>query len=318
MDYQEEEMDSKSPNRSVLIAFILTVLFAGNNAIAVRYTYAELPPFFGAAIRFAFAALIFFLLMLLLRLPLPRDRGVLGALLFGVIGTGINYALLYWALETLHPALTMIVLALVPLMTFLLACVHKQEVFRWKALIGSLIAVAGIGVIVWNQLGASAPILPILAVVGAAVCFSESNIIIKAFPQSHPITTNAIALTAGAVLLFILSALVKETPRMPTLPATWGSLVFLILFGSVAVFGLSVYVVKNWTASASAYQFVLFPIVTIAVSAWLTKEPVTAALIIGAILVLVGVYIGGIAKTIKLPKINLALLSRKKALSPDC
>jgi len=312
-------METKTPNRTVLIAFVLTVIFAGNNAIAVHYSNMELPPFFGAAIRLATAALIFFLVMLVRRLSFPRGQGLLGGVLFGVIGSGLNFALLYWALETLHPALSMVILALVPLMTFLLACVHKQEVFRWKALIGSLIALGGIGLIVWNQLGANAPLLPILAVVGSAVCFAESNIIIKAFPQTHPITTNAIALGTGSIVLFVLSALVRETPRLPTLPTTWGALVFLILFGSVAVFGLTVYVIKNWTASASSYQFVLFPIVTIAVSAWLTKETVSLALILGAILVLAGVYFGGIAKSIKLPKFSPRFsLRRKEAPCVEC
>jgi drug/metabolite transporter (DMT)-like permease len=310
-------MESKTPNRTVLLAFVFSVIFAGNNAIAVSYSNVELPPFFGAAIRLAIAALIFFMMVLILRLRLPRGRGLLGSMLFGLLGAGINFALLYWALETLRPGFTMIILALVPLMTFLLACVHKQEVFRWKALVGALIALGGIGVIVWNQLGASAPVLPMLAVVGAAVCFAESTIIIKAFPQSHPITTNAIGLATGAVMLFILSALVKETPRLPTQPATWGALVFLIIFGSVLVFSLTIYVIKNWTASASSYQFVLLPIVTIAVSAWLTKEPVTVTLILGALLVLAGVYLGGIAKSIKLPKFNLQLLQRKEAPCPD-
>lgn len=311
-------MESKIPNRSVIVAFILTIIFAGNNAIAVRYSNAELPPFFGAAIRFAIAALIFFLIMLVLRIPLPRGRGLLGAALFGLLGSGLNYALLYWALESLSPGLTMVLLALVPLMTFMLACLHRQEVFRWQALIGSLVALGGIGVIVWDQLGDRLPVLPILAVIGASVCFAESSIIIKSFPQSHPITTNAVALTAGSIVLFALSAFWQETPHLPTMAITWEALIFLVLFGSVAVFGLTVYVIKNWTASASSYQFVLFPIVTIAVSAWLTREPVTLPLVAGALLVLVGVYIGGIAKSFKLAGIKEASSSRLEEPCPDC
>jgi drug/metabolite transporter (DMT)-like permease len=314
---EEEEMETKIPKRSVLAAFALTVLFAGNNAIAVRYSNAELPPFFGAAIRFAVAALIFFILVLILRLPTAR-RSLLGAVLFGVIGSGLNFALLYWALEQLHAGLSMVILALVPLMTFLLACIHKQEVFRWQAMVGGLLALLGIGAIVRDQLSTTAPLLPILAVVGAAVCFAESNIIIKSFPQNHPITTNAIALSTGSALLFILSALSREVPTLPNLPVTWGALVYLIIFGSVATFGLLIYVIKNWTASASSYQFVLFPIVTIAVSAWLTKETVSLALLLGAVLVLAGVYVGGIAKTFRIPKISRGLLAQKEEPCPDC
>ena len=311
-------MESRTPGRSVLIAFFLTVLFAGNNAIAVRFSNAELPPFFGAAIRFAIAGIILFLIVLLWRLPLPRGRSLLGAVIYGVLGTGLNFALLYWALEQLQAGLSMVILALVPLLTFIFACLHRQEKFRWQALFGSLLALSGIAIIVWNRLSTSVPLLPILAVIGAAACFAESNVIIKNFPQSHPITTNAIALSTGAVLLFLISTLWRETPTLPTLPATWGALIYLIIFGSVATFVLSVYVIKNWTASASAYQFVLFPFITISVAAWLAHEAVSGVVLVGGALVLAGTYIGSIAKTEQLKSAWLRIFNRAKAPEPEC
>lgn len=311
-------METKSPNRSILIAFALSVLFAGNNAIAVRFSNVELPPFFGAGIRFLIASLILFLIVLVMRLPLPRGRSLSGAVIFGVFGTGLNFALLYWALEQIQAGLSMVILALTPLLTFIFACIHKQETFRWKALIGALLALCGIGIIVGDRLSAAVPLLPILAVVGAAACFAESTVIIKTFPQSHPITTNAIAFGVGSVLLFIFSALWRETPNVPSLIATWGALVYLILLGSIATFVLTIYVIKNWTASASSYQFVLFPIVTILVGAWLAKETVNIALVFGGAFVLAGVYLGGIANTDKLKSNFSRIFTRGKAPEPEC
>ncbi|OGN94762.1 MAG: hypothetical protein A2Z71_05955 [Chloroflexi bacterium RBG_13_50_21] len=311
-------MDTKIPDRSVLIAFVMAILFAGNNAIAVRFSNVELPPFFGAAIRFSAAALILFLVVIVLRLPLPRGRGVIGALIFGVLGAGLNVALLYWALGSVQPGTAMVVLALVPLLTFLFACLHKQETFNWKALVGGVLAVIGTGIVFSDQLNANVPILPLLAVVGAAICFAESTVLIKSYPQAHPITTNAIAFTVGSVLLFVLSALWNETPTLPTLPATWAALFYLIIFGSVATFVLTLYVVKNWTASASSYQFVLIPFVTIPMSALLVTESISVAFLIGGLFVLAGVYIGGIAKTEQLSRFFNGLWLRRKAPVPDC
>jgi drug/metabolite transporter (DMT)-like permease len=317
-DSLEVRMETKVPARSVLIAFALVILFAGNNAIAVRFSNIELPPFFGAAIRFAAAALILFLIVIILRLPLPRGRGLLGAVIFGLLGAGLNVALLYWALEHVKPGIAMVVLALVPLLTFLFACAHQQEVFSWKALFGALLAVFGIGIVFREQINANVPLLPLLAVVGAAICFAESTVLVKSFPQTHPITTNAIALTTGSVLLFVLSAIWQETPTLPTLPATWLSLFYLIIFGSVATFVLTLYVVKHWTASASAYQFVLIPFVTIPVSAFLVKESISVAFLIGGIFVLAGAYIGGIARTEQLNKVFNGLFFHHKAPTPEC
>ena len=311
-------METKTPKRSVLLAFIISMFLAGNNAIAVRFSNAELPPFFGAAVRFVIAGFILFMVVLFLRLPLPRGRSLLGAILFGVLGTGINFALMYWALEHLQAGMSMVILALVPLLTFLLACIHKQESFSWKSLAGSLLAVGGIMMIVTGQINAQVPILPVLAVIGAAACFAESTVIIKIFPQSHPITTNAIALSTGSVILFILSFLWGENPVLPTLSVTWGSLIYLIIFGSVITFVLSVYVIKNWTASAASYQFVLFPFVTISMGAWLAHETINTALLLGGALVLLGAYIGGITKTERIKGIYQGIITRLKSSAADC
>jgi drug/metabolite transporter (DMT)-like permease len=306
-------LETKTPNRSVLIAFVLTVLLAGNNAIAVRFSNVEIPPLFGAAFRFAVAGLLLFGMVVILHLPLPRGRSLLGAFIFGMIGTGINYALMYNALEHLQAGTAMVILALVPLLTFLLACIHKQEAFRWKSFIGALLAAGGILIIVRGQINAQVPILPVLAVIGAAACFAEAAVVLKIFPQSHPITTNAVALSTGSVILFILSALWRERPVLPSLTATWGSVIYLIIFGSVITFVLTVYVIKNWTASASAYQFVLFPFVTITMGAWLAHETVSSELLLGAVLVLSGVYLGGIAKGGQFKEFYAGLRARFKA-----
>jgi len=311
-------METKNPDRTTLIAFALTVLFAGNNAIAVKFSNVELPPFFGAAIRFALASIILFIIVLVFRLPLPRGRSLMGAIIFGTLGTGLNYALLYWALEHIQAGLSMVILALVPLLTFIFACVHRQETFSWKALFGALLALLGIGIIVREQLSADIPLLPLLAVVGAAACFAESSVLIKTYPQTHPITTNAVALLTGSVLLFVFSALWRETPTLPTLTATWGALFYLIVFGSVATFVLSVYVIKRWTASASSYQFVLFPIITITVASWLAKETVSSVFLIGCVFVLLGVYIGGIANPEQWKRTFSGLLPRPKTTCADC
>lgn len=289
-------MEPRNPERLTWSAFALSVLLGGNNAIAVRFSNVELPPFFGAALRFGIASLILFALVSIMRLPLPQGRSLLGAFIYGLLAFGLNYALLYWSLLYIQASLTMVILALVPLLTFLLACLHRQETFRWEALAGSLFAVCGIGIISWDELSADVPLLPLLAIFLAAVCFAEATVLIKSFPRTHPITTNAVALITGSTFLAALSAAWKETPAVPVLPSTWVALFYLVVFGSVIAFVLSLFVIKRWTASASSYQFVLFPIVTTITGAWLAKETVSIAFLFGGLLVMIGGYIGGILK----------------------
>ncbi|HEX5015517.1 MAG TPA: hypothetical protein VFV72_15330, partial [Candidatus Limnocylindrales bacterium] len=72
------------PDRLVLAAFVVFVLFAGTNAIGVRVIVRELGPFWSAASRFAIAGLILVGWMLLSRRPVPRGRRLVGSALFGM------------------------------------------------------------------------------------------------------------------------------------------------------------------------------------------------------------------------------------------
>jgi drug/metabolite transporter (DMT)-like permease len=288
-------MEMTRPDRLTLVAFIIIVILGGSNAVAVRFSNMELPPFFGAALRFTAASLILFIVVFLLRLPLPKGRALGGTALAGLLAFGINYALFYWSLLYIQAGLLQVLLALAPLLTCFFAWAHGLERFRWQTLIGGLVAMAGIAVIFWNQLSANAPIIPMLAVVFAAACVAESTILFKIVPKSHPITTNAVGMAAGAILLFLAAAIWGETALLPKMLSTWIAVGYLIVFGSIGVFVLMLFVLGRWTASATSYSLVLLPIVTIPVGAWLIGEAVTIGFLIGGAIVLVGVYIGALA-----------------------
>ena len=282
--------------RLTLLAFVVSTVLAGNNAIAVRFSNQELPPFFGAGLRFGAAALILFGVVAALRLPLPTGRSLTGALVFGSLQYGMSYALMYWSLQQVPAGMFQVVLALAPLFTFVLAIAHRQERFQWRVLVGGLIALAGIALVFREQLVARAPLLPLLAIVLAAACIAESVVLFKTFPKTHPITTNALAMGTGAVILFVISLLAREAPRVPALASTWLAVLYLIFLGSIATFVLALYVLARWTASATSYQLVLMPIVTVLSAAWLAGEAVTPSLVTGGLLVLAGVYVGALAR----------------------
>jgi drug/metabolite transporter (DMT)-like permease len=273
-------------------SFILTILLAGFNAIGVRYIVQELPPFWGAAIRFGPAALLLFLLVLLFKLPIPRGKALFGAIFYGILNFGLCYALLYYGLKNVLPGMTQVLLALVPLFTVFLTIAHRQETFRWRALLGSLLAVGGIALVFREQVKMHVPVLSLLAVVGGAACFAEAGVFVKGLKQSHPVTTNAIGMASGSLILLVLSLAWGENWALPVLPATWAALAFLIVIGSCTVFMLALYTLRHFSASTLSYQFVLMPFVTLAASAWLVGEQLSPILIAGAGLVLLGVFFG--------------------------
>jgi drug/metabolite transporter (DMT)-like permease len=276
----------------VLAAFFVMVVLGGANFVAVRYSNEELAPFWGAGSRFIISAAVLTLIGLILRMPFPRGRTLVGACLYGALGFGAFYGFAYVGLQEASAGAGAVLLSLAPLTTFLLAFIQKQEQFRWRALVGALVAVAGV-VVMFGAPG-GVPLGSLLAFLGAAVAVGEAGVVAKWFPQAHPVSMNAVAMAVGSTLLLILSLITGESWDVPIRPATWTALVYVILLGSVGLFVLYLFILKRWTASRTSYAFVLFPMVASLLGLWLQGDPITPALAIGGIIVLGGVYIGAL------------------------
>lgn len=275
----------------VMTAFLALVAIGGSNFVAVRFTNFDLPPLWGAGSRFTAAALLLALIGVAIRAPFPRGRALVGGTIYGILSFGVFYTLAYLALVDAPAAVAAVVLAMVPLTTFFLAFVQRQERFRWRGLIGGAVALAGVGVMVGSP---AVPVGALLALTGAAVAAGEAGVVAKWFPKAHPVTMNAVGMAAGSVLLLGLSLLRGEAWVLPSETATWAVQLYLITIGSVGLFVLFLFVLKRWTASATSYAFVLFPVVAATLGAWLLGDPITLAMAIGAIVILAGVYIGAL------------------------
>jgi drug/metabolite transporter (DMT)-like permease len=278
--------------RVTMAAFVTSATLAGGNAVAIRFSNRELDPLWGAALRFAAASLLLLALMATLRLALPRGSALAGAISFGFIQFGATYALAYYALVELHAGFGQILLALVPLMTLLLATAERQERFHVVALVGAVLALGGVALMSRAPLRESVPVISLLAALGSALCFAQAAVLVRRLPPVHPVTMNAVGMAAGTAALLVGSVLAGEALELPDRAATWGATLYLITLGSIGVFLLYLYVLGRWEASRASYSFVLIPIVTVVLSAWLDDEPIGLGLVVGGVLVLAGVYVG--------------------------
>lgn len=285
-----------TPDRLTLLAFGIFILFGGAASIAVRYTYGELAPFWSGFLRFAVAALIFWLLMLVRGVPIPRGPAFRGAVIFGILSFGLSFVLIYYGLTKTPASLFQITSAIVPIVTIFFAAAHRLEPIRGRGIAGAFLALLGIVIAVSGSLTAGVEIsIPhILAIVASSACFAEANIIVKVFPPSHPFSTNAVAMTVGALIMGIASLLTGEQRALPSSTSTWLAMIFLILGATVIGFLLYLIVLKRWTASGISYSFVLYPIVTVVLATSLLDETITPIFLIGAAVVLLGVYVGAL------------------------
>ena len=290
-----DDRDSTRPDAMTLAGLVVLVFLASTNVIAVKFTNQELPPFWGAGTRFAFATTLFYGVVLFQRLEFPRGRALVGAILFGILQFGLGFALAYWALLEVPASLASVFLATLPLFTLLFAFIARLESIRMRGVLGSLLAIAGTAIIFGTGTGKVIPPLYLLAAFGAVVCFSLAPVVVKLHPQIHPAVMNTVGMFTGTLILLGLSFFYDESAVIPNKMETWIAQIYLITLGSVEVFGLILFLLKRWTASGVSYQTVLTPIVTISLSAWLLGESLTSGLFAGCLFVIAGVYIGALA-----------------------
>jgi drug/metabolite transporter (DMT)-like permease len=288
---------NEAPDRITLAAFAAFIFIGGSVAVVVRFTYREIMPYSGAFFRFSLAALIFWMLALLQRAPIPRGKFLAGAVLYGVVGIGLPFILVYYGLVKTPASVYSTIMSVNPLLTLFFASLHGIESIRRRNLFGALLAVAGIVLIMSSSLtsGIQISIPHALSALLAAACFAESGIIFKLIPQSNLFATSAIAMSIGSLFMLVSIPLMGETVVLPTSPGIWLALIYLATFGSVGTYGLYLFALRRWTASGMSYSLVLSPLVTIFLATTLGGESLTWRILLGAVLILAGVWFGALS-----------------------
>lgn len=273
-------------------AFVAVAVFGGVNTIAVKVVVGDLAPFWSASVRFIAAGLLLAGVVLATRRAFPRGRSLAGAVLYGTIAFTGSYALLYSALQSANAGTVAVFLALVPLETFALAILQRQERFRTRGVVGAVIALVGVAVVMSDRLGAAVPPIAFLLIFGGTLFIAEGGVILKWIPRADPYGTNAVAMLTGGVLLLALSAIAAEPWAAPATAEVWALMGYLVVLGSIGLFGLYLYALRRWTASAVSYVTLLMPVVAVPLAAIFVAESVSIAFLAGAAIAVLGTYVG--------------------------
>jgi drug/metabolite transporter (DMT)-like permease len=279
------------PDRVTLAAFVGFVLIAGAVSVAIRLGSFELAPFWAATLRYAMAVAIFTVVAIALRVPFPRGANLVGALMFSLTFV-VSTALLYVGVSGSSASMGALAFAVTPLVTLTLAAAIGLERFTLRGVAGAVVAAAGMVVVVSDQLGAAIPPPALLALGGGMLFGAITTVVIKRLPPGHPIAANAVGGVFVLPILLALSLLANESWVLPSRPETWAALAFLVVFGTVLLFPLAVFIIGRWTASGYSYTGLFKPLAGVALAAVILGEPLRLSFTLGGALVLIGVWVG--------------------------
>ncbi|HEY9011420.1 MAG TPA: EamA family transporter [Devosia sp.] len=277
----------------VLAAFFAIYFLWGTTFLAIRVAVREVPPLFAAGTRMFLAGVILFVFMVLRRTPLPTREEWRSLSIMGVLMFAVNYAGLFWAEKYLSSGIAAVIGATIPLMIVACEILFGLQRFRWTAVAAVLLGFCGVGVLMIPDAKLTVPILPALAIIVGVAGWSLGTVWSKKLPlpAAKPMTA-AVSMAIGGAVLLVASALFGEMRPWPHISRSSAlALAYLITFGSLVAYTAYVWLLGHMPASTVASYAYVNPVVAVVLGYFVAGEVITARMIVGAVLVLVSVYL---------------------------
>lgn len=275
--------------------YFLVVVIWGTTWIAIKMQLGSVAIPLSIAYRFGLAALVLFCLLALsgrLKRP-PSGAGKL-LLAQGLTLFCLNFLCFYYASQWIASGLVAVVFSSAPLWNALNGRLFLGRKITPQVMGGALLGMSGILALFWPEMRHHAASTDTWLGLGLALLgtlsFSAGNLLSSALQARGltPLSTNAWAMLVGTTIL-LAGVAVGGTPlSMDWSPTYVGALLYLAIPGSVVGFTAYLMLVGRIGPDRAAYSTVLFPVVSLNISAWLEGYQWTAVGLGGLLLVIAG------------------------------
>lgn len=289
--------DERASDAQAWLAFSVCCAIWGSTFLAISFGNDALAPVWAATLRLALATVLLAAWTRVRGAPLPRGPALRAALGYGITQFGINLPLLYWGETVVPSGLSAVVYGTIPLSSALMTGALGMERFTAAKIAGAVVAFGGVALLFSSTLHTHVSALGLGAILVGATAASLGSVLLKRGPRQDPFGANAVGSAVGAVMSLAISVAMGEPRALPTtFAATW-PLVYLTLAGSVGAYVVMSWLVHQWPVTRTSYVTVVVPVIALALGSVARHEPITAASLGGALLVLAGLFIG-----MKLPR----------------
>ena len=274
---------------------LMAVLWSGIFP-AVRVLLQSMGVFTAVFLRFGIAALILLVVLRWRQGRLPRltPRELVLVVGLGLLGITLYNTLFNAGLERVDASRAALIVPTNPAVTALFAALFLKERLGRARAVGVVLSVSGaLWVLCRGDPLAFASLrfgLGELFLVLCVFAWSAYTLLGRvALSTLSPLALAAYVMTAGAVTMAVPAAL-EASPLAQVTWQSWAALAYLVVCGTVAPFIWYYEGVKALGAARAAQFINLVPPLAVTESVLLLGEPVTRALLVGAVLVVAGLY----------------------------
>ena len=281
--------------KDVLLAMLVVVAW-GLNFVVIKVGLHNMPPLMLAGLRFVLVAFPAILFVARPKVPLRLLLGYGLTISFG------QFAFLFCAIKFGMPAgLASLVLQAQAYFTIILGAGVFGERLQIKQLVGITLAVVGVLVLIESSLnGQHVPLLGFLLTLAGAFCWACGNIFNKKIMQhrSRPAIMSLVVWSALIPIVpFMVASLIFDGPALMLQSevsidfTTLLSLVYLAFVATILGYGIWGTLLGRYETWRVAPLSLLVPVVGMASAALLLGETLSALQLVGAVLVMAGLYI---------------------------
>jgi drug/metabolite transporter (DMT)-like permease len=245
----------------VTLALLAVYVIWGSTYLVMAWAVVEIPPMMMGAIRFSIAGGILYLVARLRGGAAPtRVQWVNGVLVGGLLFVGGN-GMVAIAERSVSSGVAAVVCATMPLWLAMMALAggERPTAREW---LGQIVGLAGVAILVANELGSAAPV-DVLVIVGAPIAWAAGSRLSKRRELAPGALGAATEMIGGGALMAVAGLLRGEEVHAIS-GAALGSLVYLIALGSLVGFTAYAWLLRNTRpAVATSYAFVNPPLAVV-------------------------------------------------------
>ncbi len=282
------------------IAFITVCIVWGTTYVAISIALETVPVLLLAGLRWMAAGVVLSAAILATgrRLPGPKLWGPLALLgfLMNMVGNGF----VVYAQQFVASGLTAVLIATTPFWSALLErLLPDGERFTKRSLTGLALGFSGIVVLVWPEMttgGASGRsfIVGVIAIQLACIGW----VIGTSFAKRHelgdnPFRSSALQMVFSGIMLLVAATAHGDWANLSFTPRTLAALIYLSVAGSLVAYSAYIYAIQHLPLQLVSLYAYINPMIAVALGTLLLSEPLSARIIVAAILVLAGTWIVG-------------------------
>jgi drug/metabolite transporter (DMT)-like permease len=283
--------------RSWVPAFLVLATIWGSTFLLIKIAVnAGVPPMYVGLWRCVFGATTLWVMVLVGRMRMPRDRAVWGhTAVVALLLNTVPFPLFAFGETKISSVLAGVWNATVPLATLVFVLVLlPDERPSPRRLAGMGTGFLGVLVVlgVWNGVEAG-PLIGTLACLGATTCYGAAFAYTRRFLAGRPESATVLStaqVTWGALHLGIVAPLVAGAPHWPG----WGAAAALIVLGALGTglaYRLNFTVIRAAGSTVASTVTYLTPLFSTVLGAVFLLEPVGLNTAAGAVLIILGVVL---------------------------